>query len=108
MSIRPIDFHATYSNTVNESKIKQNDLNRTKDTSNFAQYQQAAEVEKNKKRIVDTEKTLNKRVRPEDKKQPTDWEKEKGKEKDKDNKKEDQDPISKKGETKGLKIDIMI
>lgn len=108
MSIRPIDFHATYSNTVNESKIKQNDLNRAKDTSTYAQYQQVAEVEKNKKRIVDTEKTLKKRVRPEDKKQPTDWEKGKGKEEDKDRKKEKGEPLSSKGKTKGLKIDIMI
>lgn len=106
MSIRPIDFHATYTNTVNESKAKQNELNRTKETSSFAQYQQALEVEKNKKRIVDTEKTLNKKVKPEDKKQPSDWQQKNGKEKDR--KKEEEEAVCKKGETKGLKIDIMI
>ncbi len=110
MSIRPIDFHVTYATTVNESKAKQNEFNRNREISSIAEHQQAVEVEKNKKRVINTEAAQEKKVKSEDRdNQPKDWQQNK-----KDNKKDGQEEkqdikeLAKKGETKGLKIDIMI
>jgi|GEM_PF-4719321 len=104
MSIRPIDFHVTYANTVNESKVKQNDFNRHKEVNSFVEHQQAVEYEKNKKKVVNTEATQEKKVKPDDR-QRQHWQQ--GSKKKRDDREKDES-LSKKGETKGLKIDIMI
>lgn len=105
MSIRPIDFHVTLANTVNESRVKQNDLNRNKEMVNIAEHQQQVDLEKNKKRVANTEAAQEKKVKPEDKNNQPSWDQSKKKRKEDDDKEE---TSCKKGETKGIKIDVMI
>lgn len=66
MTIKPIDFHLSFNNTIYESKDKQNDFNRIKDTNAFLQNHQKNEIERSKNKIQHTEHTEGKKINKED------------------------------------------
>ncbi|GAB6088209.1 hypothetical protein [Alkaliphilus crotonatoxidans] len=108
MSIKPIDFHLTYANTINESKNKQVDFNRVKDTNQYVQHQQEAEVQRNKERIVQSEESKGKKINQEQAKEQNPKENKGKKKKQAEGRvKKKADPL-KGADSKGLKIDIMI
>ncbi len=108
MSIKPIDFHLTYANTINESKNKQVDFNRVKDTNQYMQNKQEAEVQRNKERIIQSEESKGKKINQEQAKEKSSKQG-KGKKKRQSQEQQDKKPDTiKNADSKGLKIDIMI
>lgn len=108
MSIKPIDFHLTYASTINESKAKQVDFNKVKDTNQLMQNKQEAEVERNKTRIIESEESKGKKINQEN---PKDHNQNKGKDSKRRqaaSKEKEERPPLKNSDSKGLKIDIMI
>ncbi len=110
MSIKPIDFHLTYANTINESKAKQIDHNRVKESNQLAQHHQQVEIDKNLKRINQSEEAKGKIINKQDK-NPND--RTDGEDSDNTHKQEANDNSKEKlppknFDNKGLKIDIMI
>ncbi|SCY13190.1 hypothetical protein [Alkaliphilus peptidifermentans] len=107
MSVKPIDFHLTYANTIRESKDKQNDVHRPKDTNHYIENKIQAEVKKNLQRTTNTEETKHKAIA--------------NKEKDKNSSKKNEDNKKRRKSSKeeiekecnrntgiGTKLDIMI
>ncbi|KAB3531356.1 hypothetical protein [Alkaliphilus serpentinus] len=62
MSIKPVDYHLTYANSIKESKIKQDDVNRFKDTNQFLQQKINQDTEKKLHRPENTEKSNKKNI----------------------------------------------
>ncbi|WP_026476029.1 hypothetical protein [Alkaliphilus transvaalensis] len=110
MSIKPIDFHLTYANTVNESKTKQSDLNKLKDFNHSVQHQQQVEVKRNQKRITHSEESKGKTINNRDKKQQggSDGESSEANHHQEKQSNCDSESSPKNCDHRGLKIDIMI
>lgn len=108
MSIRPIDFHLTYNNTVNEAKNKQIEFNRIQDTNQMAQSRQETEIQRNKERIVQSEESRGKIINEDRSKKDQGMgqgKSGKGKRSPEEQKKND---MVARTESKGLKLDILI
>ncbi|SES68056.1 hypothetical protein SAMN05660297_00220 [Natronincola peptidivorans] len=106
MAIKPIDSHLTYNNTIHQSKEKQNDFNRIKDTTTFLQNDQKNEIERNRNKIQHTEHLEEKKVNNQNKQQSKKHKNHKNKEKknksSKNKEKMESDP------KRGRKIDIFV
>jgi len=110
MSIKPIDLHVTYANTVNESRAKQNDFNRAKDFQQIAQHQQQVESQRSRQRINSSEESSGKTIQNQDNHENNQsggkYQRGNGK-KSSDNDTEEK-VAPRNSDFKGLKIDIMI
>lgn len=106
MSIKPIDHNLTYNNTIYQSKDKQNDFNRSKETNAFLQNHEKSQIKRNMKKINDTEHTLGKKITKENNHESS-GKKFSRKKKDKEIIKLDSEKV-KEEKGKGQKIDLLI
>lgn len=110
MSIKPIDFQVSYTNSINEAKVKQNNFNKVKEFNQMVQHQQNVETDKNLKRVLESENTKGKKINSDDENDNNKRRKNRDKEKKKrqgNKPSKDHDPV-KSVSGKGSNIDIMI
>ncbi|MBM7613687.1 hypothetical protein [Alkaliphilus hydrothermalis] len=111
MSIKPIDFHVTYANTVNESKIKQTDFNRARDFQQIAHHQQQVEDHRNRQRINSSEESKGKTIQDQESNnhnQSAGGKKQHSPAKKNSIGESEENVAPRNSDFKGLKIDIMI
>ncbi|KAB3535854.1 hypothetical protein F8154_04885 [Alkaliphilus pronyensis] len=105
MSVKPIDFHLTYANTVRESRDKQNDFHRHKDINHYNENKLEAEVNKNLQKTKNTEEAQHKAINQRNKE-----EKSKGRQQEKKRKRQKSEIKKQLDKDSGIgqKLDIMI
>jgi len=107
VSIKPIDHNLTSINSLYQSKDKQQDFNKVKDTNTFLQNNSKVEIERDMSKIKNAEETLGKKIAEDGGKKSSSQEKSnKRQKKNKPNTEKDKVPINEEG--KGLKLDLFI
>ncbi|ABR48844.1 hypothetical protein Amet_2692 [Alkaliphilus metalliredigens QYMF] len=67
MSIKPIDSQISFTNSLHESKDKQNDMNRSKISHQFTENKQQTEIKNKQTQVQNNEETKSKQFGENDK-----------------------------------------
>lgn len=113
MSIKPIDYHLSFNNTIYESKEKQNDFNKIRDTNTFLQHDHKNKIDRDMKRIQQSKESEGKKINRENKQNRDSGKNSKDHSKRQNSKKllnnpNDENKTSNNYMTKGHKLDIFI